>query len=325
MDTMRHLLAGLLLALTFALMACRTGPARPDGDASRPGEAEAAKDAPELRADEAHRLVRSTERNVNHFQELQIQGQTRQMVSLRRAIARTVDENFATFETMATTADLRVQRNMAVKCLGFALEKRTAARDLLVRLCDDANVTIVSNAALGLGILGDRETDLTPLVKLLAHGDVEVRTNAATALKSIYLVRETPRELTAQHWAAIDRLIALQQEKTSTRARRAAVWALANLRHPDVLDHLFTALKDDDEYVQIGGLYGIKLLGDQRALEPLLEYLEDSPTSTAGSWAHQALVRIAVQGGFAKAPSELADLGTSARSWRRWFRAARMR
>jgi hypothetical protein len=67
------------------------------------------------------------------------------------------------------------------------------------------------------------------------------------------------------------------------------------------------------------------MLGDQRALEPLLEYLDDAPTTAASSWTVQALEAIAMQGGFAKSHAEMKDLGTSARAWRNWFRDRRMR
>ncbi|MHC4930773.1 MAG: hypothetical protein ACYTGV_01090, partial [Planctomycetota bacterium] len=76
---------------------------------------------------------------------------------------------------------------------------------------------------------------------------------------------------------------------------------------------------------QIGGLRGLELLGDQRSLDPLLDYLDDAPTTEAASWARQALEKIAIQGGFAQNAGELTELGTNARLWRKWFRGARMR
>ena len=212
---------------------------------------------------------------------------------------------------------------MAVKCIGFAVENRKAAHQTLEKITNDPDLTLVKNAALGLGLLRDKDSDMTVLVKLLAHGDVEVRTNAATAIKDIWIVRETPRELTPQYWTAIDRLISLLHQKVSVRGRRAAAWALANLRHPEVMEHLVSALDDDDVYVQIGGLHGLRVLGDQRSLEPLLEYLESGPTTAAQSYAKNALVAIAVQSGFAKTPSECEPLGAEPKKWRQWIRAKR--
>ena len=84
-----------------------------------------------------------------------------------------------------------------------------------------------------------------------------------------------------------------------------------------------SALDDADAVVQIGGLMGIERLGDARALEPLFEYLDGSPSDEAASWAVNALKTIAVQNGFAQTRSELESLGTSARQWRKWFRAQR--
>ena len=313
---MRCALWGLLL---LAAAACETNKT---GETTLP-DTEAIKDDPEITGDDATRLVRRTERNVKHFEELRLQGQTGPMVAVRRTIGRTVDENFPTFQRIALDKKGSVQRNMAIQAIGFANEYRVQARDLLVGMLDENDTWILANAALSLSVLRDPETDLSRLITLVGHADKEVRTNAATALMEIYNVQQTPRQLTPQHYAAIDRLVGLLHDRATTRGRRAAVFALANMQHPETLDHLASALDDSDELVQIGGLYGIERLGDQRALEPVLEFLSTTPSAEAASWAKKALVRIAVQGGFTNTPSELDKLGTSAKLWRRWFRAAR--
>ena len=122
----------------------------------------------------------------------------------------------------------------------------------------------------------------------------------------------------------MDRLVTMLHDPASIRSRRAAAWALANMRHVDAMPHLISALKDDDEQVQIGGLVGLKRLGDQRGLEPVLAYLEDGPTTEAASWARQTLEAIVIQMGLAQSAGELRDLGTNPRTWRNFIRAARM-
>ncbi|MHC5032301.1 MAG: HEAT repeat domain-containing protein [Planctomycetota bacterium] len=312
----RALVLGGLVLLAAACETAKTG------ETTLP-DTEAIKDAPEITGDEATQLVRRTERNVKQYEELRLQGQTGSMVAVRRTIAQTVDDNFATFKRVALDEESSVQRNMAIQALGFANEYRDEARDMLVAMLGDDDPWILANAALALSRLKDPETDLSRLITLVGHADKEVRTNAATALMEIYNVQQTPRRLTPQHYAAIDRLVSLLHDKATTRGRRAAVFALANLQHPEVLDHLASALEDSDEMVQIGGLYGIERLGDQRGLEPVLEFMSSTPSAEAASWAKKALVRIAVQGGFTNTPSELDKLGTSAKLWRKWFRAAR--
>lgn len=317
---MRHVLAGLALLLAGASCASNRD------ETAMPPDPDVITEAPELRGDEASQLVRATKRNVDRYWELRIQGQTQPMIALHQNIARSVDQNFATFRAQALDKELLIQRNPAIGCLAFAIEKRTKARDVLLQILkDEEDPTLLANAALGLGILRDKETDLTQLIRLVGHGDVEVRTSAASTLKELFRIKETPRELTPQHWAAVDRLVTLLHDERTTRGRRAAVWALANLRHPDVLDHLVSALEDKDELVQIGGLRGLETLGDQRGLEPILKYLEGNPTTNAQSYAKRALIKIAVQGGFAKTPSEVEDLGTNPKLWRKWFRNARMK
>jgi HEAT repeat protein len=158
---------------------------------------------------------------------------------------------------------------------------------------------------------------------MISHGDPEVRTSAANAIAEIWGVSATPRELTPQHYAAIDRLVALLHDPATTRGRRAAALGLANLHHPAVLDHLIAALEDEDREVQIIALIGIDRLGDPRALDALFEFLDSGPAEEAATWAVHALETIAVENRFAQTRSELESLGTSGKQWRKWFRAQR--
>ncbi len=313
---------GFLLAL-LALWGCKSKP-----ESTAVVKAGSAKDAPELDSDKGSQLARATERNVDQYYELLRQGRTQQSVALRQVVARAVDDDWATFAAVANDEKRSIVRNMSVKCISFASAKRVEARELLLGICANKPPKppwLLANAVLGIGNLLDRETDLTPVISLCGHGDVEVRTNAATALLHLFRVKATPRELTPQYHAAIDRLVTILHDRTSVRGRRAAAWALANLHHPALLDHLISALLDDDEQVQVGGLRGIEQLGDQRALEPLLAYLRKGPTPEGASWAQKALVSIAVQGGFTDKAAELEELGANPKLWEKWFTARRSR
>lgn len=316
MSCMRIVLLGLLV-----LTGCRSS----EPTITTLIRTETTRQAEGLPTDKPTSLVRAAARNVDSFIELRRQGKTQQMQAVHSIIAQSVDTNFDTFRQVALEADLSAVRNMATKCLGFAIKKRREARDTLVVLCLDRDQWIVANAVLGLGTLLDKETDLAPIITLLGSGAVAIRTNAATALIGLFRVMKTPRQLTPQYFTAIERLVTLLHDRTSTRSRRAAAWALANIRHPTTLPHLVSALKDDDEQVQMGGLRGLEVLGDQRALEPLLRFLEASPTPEASSWVVLALKTIAVQAGLADTKAEMDDLRDSPRKWREYLRNARMK
>ena len=315
MSCMRILLVGLL-----GLTGCQSQPTT-----TTIVRTETTKEALELPTDKPTSLVRATARNVRTFGELRLQGKTQQAQAVHHAIADSVDGNLDTFRQVALEADTIIVRNMAIKCLAFAIEKRREARDILLLLCKDRDVTLRANAVLGLGILLDKETDLTPIISLLASGDVNIRTNAATALAGLFRVKKTPRALTPQYYAAIERLVTMLHDPASTRSRRAAAWAMANMRHTKTLEHLVSALKDEDEQVQLGGLRGLELLGDQRAIKPLLEFLAGSPTPEATSWADLAMKAIVVQAGLAETKAELSDFKGNPRKWRDWLRDARMK
>jgi HEAT repeat protein len=263
--------------------------------------------------------------NVRRYDELRIEMQSQPMAAMRRTIAQAVDENFDTFVKFAQDKQSSTLRTWSITCLGFAGETRVKARDLLQSLLIEPDVAAwdLANACQALSELRDKDTDLSLVIPLVSHGNPEVRTCAATAIKEIWLVTGSPRDLTPQHYAAIERLVSLLHDDATIRGRRAAAFALANLRNPAVLDHLISALQDDDAEVQIAGLRGIEMLGDPRALEALFEYLDSGPATVPGSYAVRALQQIAVQNGFAQTKAELESIGTSGKAWRKWFRAQR--
>jgi hypothetical protein len=282
------------------------------------------KEALEKQGDEPGQLVRRTYQNIRRYEELRVEGQEQPMAAMRRTIGRTVDDEFKTFKEYALDKQA-FNRNWAIACLGFAIEKRVDARKVLESLTQEGEqpTWLLANECQALAVLKDKDTDLSLVIPLVGHGDPEVRTCAATTIKEVWLVRVTPRDLTPQHYAAIDRLVALLHDDATIRGRRAAVWALANLHHPAVLEHLISALKDDDTEVQIGALRGMEMLGDPRAIDPLCTYLDDGPAEGPASFAVRALQQIAVQNGFAQTKTELESLGTSGKAWEKWFRAQR--
>lgn len=332
MSLMRRLIpagsgrARVWIALLASLACCKSSGDREVTNIVEVG-AGAVEERPEVSLGEDAKLVRNTEESVKRYEELRLQGLTRAMAALRDSISTSVDQNFPVYRNMALEGNLYLHRNMAVKCLGFAREQRADAREALLTIANktDEQPFLRANAMRALGILRDPETPLEPIVSMLGAGDPQMRTSAAEAFKELALVRETPRELTAQYHTALERLATMLYDRANRQGRRAAVWALANLRHPDTLENLLAALGDEDEQVQIGALRGLELLGDQRAIEPLVKYLRDGPSSAAASWATKALKAIALQGGFTKDPGELTPLGANPRKWEEFFRAARMR
>ncbi|MGH7162741.1 MAG: HEAT repeat domain-containing protein, partial [Planctomycetota bacterium] len=243
---------------------------------------------------ESTKLVLRTKRNIAMWQELKDQGKPTQARSLRSAIAGEVDRQFDDFLSVAREGEVLQLRSPAVMALGFAQERRDAARDALLGFLEDPSAYIVQNALRALGVLAHPETDLTVLIRMVGHGDPVARANAADALGVLFYQRATPRELTQEYRVAIERLGTLLVDRTNTPGRRAAAGALGNIHHPDVLELLVLALKDEDETVQIAALAGLRELADPRSLETLFAFLDDTSNDAAASWAREALARIAV-------------------------------
>ncbi|MEM8884793.1 MAG: HEAT repeat domain-containing protein [Planctomycetota bacterium] len=322
---MRSIPALILFPILGLALGCQSP--RDESKVTNIVEVGAAEERPEFTSDENAKLVKNTEDSVKRYEELRIQGLTRAMTALRGSIATSVDQDFEIFRDMALEGELNLHRNMALKCLGFADERKADSREALILIASNPKEQIFlrANAMRGLGILRDPETPLEPVVAMLGAGNPSMRTEAAETFKELALVKPTPRKLTPQYITAMERLATMLYDENNRPGRRASVWALANLRHPDTLEHLLAALDDQDEQVQIGALRGLELLGDQRALEPLLAYLDDGPPEGPKSWCIKSLKVIAVQGGFAKDRSELIPLGDNVRKWEEFFRKARMK
>jgi hypothetical protein len=284
------------------------------------------KEALEQEGNEEGQIIRRTHQNVRRYEELRIEVQTQPMEAMRRTIAQSVDDNFEVFRKAALDRQFQTLQTWAVACLGFAVENRAAARALVESQLGAGNLPpwLLATACFALRVMRDPSTDLSLVIPLMGHADAEVRASAAHAVAEVWAVSKTPRDLTPQHHAAIDRLVGLLHDKATTRGRRAAALALANLCHPAVLEHLISALNDADDGVQIVALRGIERLGDARALDGLFEYLDGSPQDGPASFAVAALQQIAVQNGFAQTKSELESLGTSGKAWRKWFKSQRM-
>lgn len=279
----------------------------------------------EQQGDEEGQLIRRTHQNVQRWEALRVEMQTQPMAALHRTIAQSVDGEFDVFRRFALDSRYQTLQNWSIACLGFAIEKKKESRELIESLLrtPDQQPWLRATECFALRVLRDPATDLSLLIPLVGHANPGVRASAAYAIAEIWAVSETPRDLTPQHYAAIDRLAGLLHDRATTQGRRAAAIALARLRHPDVLDHLLAALEDQDLEVQVAALAGIEWLGDARALEALFEFLDSDPAETPATFAVRALQQIAVQNGFAQTKGETESLGTSGKAWRKWFRAQR--
>ncbi|MEE8106402.1 MAG: HEAT repeat domain-containing protein [Planctomycetota bacterium] len=279
---------------------------------------------------ESTKLVRATNRNIQNWHDLMfVQGSTLAGQALRKNIQETVDDNFETFSQVALTPDhdYKPLAIMAVRGIAFSFKHRDEGRDILLSLLQNESPTMIANAALGLGMLKSKKTseiDLATLITLLEHRNRGVRTNAADALGELFRIKQTPRELTSMYREAIDRLTVIGQDRDNVFGRRAASAALGNLHHPASFDALVEMLDDTDIQVQIGVLDALRKLKDPRALEYVLDYLDDNSTGPGGSHAQKTLEDICISAGLMKDARDATDLGTSARRWRQYIDAARM-
>ena len=147
-------------------------------------------------------------------------------------------------------------QNRAVAAVAVGFSGAEAAQSPLLAALDDRDAQVVSNALMGLGILGMADTPLDRVCDLVRiHPDPAVRRNAAFALQR--LVEAGSREACARESAHE----ALRDTEAPVRVMSAIV--LAQLDEGDALRALGDRLHDEDEIVAVAAATAIAAIGQR--------------------------------------------------------------
>ena len=144
-------------------------------------------------------------------------------------------------------------------CALGKLGDERATETLLVSL-EDADKVIRSESAYALGMLGN-ERAIEPLIATLTDEDQDVRQNAVKALGVLGNER------------AIEPLIAVLRDKDD-KVRTEASQMLGRLGNAAV-EPLIDILRDEDQEVRRKAVVALGIIGDERAIEPLLAAFND--------------------------------------------------
>ncbi|GGN51537.1 HEAT repeat protein [Actinoplanes campanulatus] len=153
---------------------------------------------------------------------------------------------------------------------------------LLTMVRDEPDPDVLYSITTGFGHIGD-ERSLAPLIRLHAHPDAEVRFGVVFGL------------LRRPNTAALDTLITLSADEDA-KVRDWATFGLARQTDEDfprLRDALADRLNDDDIDARSEAVHGLAARGDERAMQPLLEFLESSPESSDPGLVSEALYALA--------------------------------
>lgn len=223
-----------------------------------------------------------------------------------------IDEQHALEERLRTLAvenfdalveDLRGQdveaRFIAAMMLGFSRDAQ--AVPLLVEALQDPVDKVRNNAALGVGVIGSKQTPVAPVVLLLDDSNPNVRASAAFALQRV-LLRNDDRGTMARLLRAM--------EDPVWEVRNNAVRALATVGKPEAVDPLVKRTLHDKSYlVRLNTAVALASIRDYRAIEPLIDALQESDPRVRKEIVF-ALQQITGQ-----------SFENDALQWRNWWRA----
>lgn len=249
-------------------------------------------------------LMRNLDRLLAQWTQLVLQPTTTRTRTFRRNVeielAKQVKSRFEDVLTTLESSTVSRNREIAAASIGFAKE-REALIPLLNALADPSP-DVREKALLGLGVLGDANTPLDPLVSQLKSGDSDVvQSNAAFALYRL-----------AQEGARIDTALPVLRQSLlhpNPAVRVQAAAALGEARDSASTAALVALLQDSRALVAAAAANALGRIGNPTAIGALIEALSGKEAALRIE-ARSALTRIA--GG--------SDLGSEPGPWRVWLR-----
>lgn len=188
-------------------------------------------------------------------------------------------------------------RVVAAAALGFSGDSECIPA--LLQALNDSNYAVRAHAAFSLGLIGNKETPLEPLVRTLEDPNPDARGSAAFALH--LLVKP------GQGRNLVPPLVA-RLEDPAFNVRNEAVRALAVIASPDAVPAILrTTLHDDYFLVRLNSAIALAQTKDPRSIDPLIATLaEREPQFRKG--ALYALEQITGE-----------HLGDDPEPWRAWW------
>jgi len=166
---------------------------------------------------------------------------------------------------------------------------------LLIKMLEDPDVFVV----LALGEIGNALA-VEPLIKVLNSDDEYVRQEAAEALGKIGDARAVDpliKMMLSDETQAVSALGEIGEPavepliKVLEGGNSDAAWALGEIGDTRAVEPLINALEDDERTVRHSAAYALGKIRDRRAVEPLIKALEDE-NSKVRRWAAYALGKI---------------------------------
>lgn len=157
-------------------------------------------------------------------------------------------------------------RIVAAGALGFS--SRPDAIPVLLAALDDGNPYVRSNAALSLGLIGNRDVPREPFLNLLTDSEAPVRGSAAFALSRLVRHGVDTEAVPVLVDALRDRHFAVRNESVRALAvigdRRATIPLLE------------TTFRDQYFLIRLNTAVALARLRDPRAIAPLMRALDDT-------------------------------------------------
>ena len=210
------------------------------------------------------------------------------------------------------------RRRVAVKSLAFS-DDPEAVRVLVEALRESRDSTLLTAATYALGRIASASTAPEPLLDLVQHPDVDVRSNALMALWKVFSARQavgaSPLDPVAQD-AALPKLEVALFDPADPIVRGHAAATLGSMGDRRAVDSLLNLLRDEHPFVRTQTALALGKLGDPRAIPALVQLIDETPHGTPKSAVLAALAALVEATGRTVPES----LGDSERAWEQFVR-----
>lgn len=259
----------LVLALVPACLPSCSSPSTGESSIARAAAAQAAGQPDGVSAtssgatqtpDSIGYFLNKIDERVRAWSNLKLDARSEDEIHTRNLLAQTLQ-----YDTKRRVDELVAQlesgppRNRAIAAVGLGFSGLPQAQPALLAALTDPDPQVVSNALLGLGILGASDTPTAEIAYLLrTHRDGWTRNNAAFALQRIATAR-APGALDPTLASSLRE--ALGDEMAGVRAQCAAT--LGSLQDPESVRPLSDLLYDGENLVALAAASALASIGSQ--------------------------------------------------------------
>ncbi len=275
-----------------------------------------------LTENERSQLYWDLDQNTQLFIQAWDDGKVRAANGIKTGVVRPlVDKNLDELIATIHAREEPIYEVIASRALGFCGHPEKVVPTLVENL-DHENAAVINSSLVSLYLLAWPETPLAPMIRLLNHGDDDIRANDTLAIYAVLKARRIGGivPMDAEVRDLLGRLLVTVSDPRDPFVRGNAAAILGVIGHAGSTDVLINLLDDESSAVRTRAAEALGQLRQEAAIAPLIGALRMSMSPGETRLIIAALDSIARDLGY---PCDKEALGPDHKRWDSWYRAVK--